>query len=377
MLLLQILLFTIIGGFIGAFGTLCFFRMDKMWKQIVLGLGSAATAGGVGTAYISFFNVKDKHSVVIYIALAIGIIISVYFMFKKLCILLKNQSGKNVIRVLDIVLGYDKFIKDYYETRKKTIDKSLNLEELEKKKIKIDNKEQLLETKEQQLNDQVKAINEQKKGSLKIKLPEDYDFILTSSFIEKIPLYVENLSRFIRDVEQLTDDISPRFDADEANNINCLKAYFAGVGMYVANDLFGTMSTNVRTHFRILKGQSYTQYTVVLGDQISNDKISDIPVGKSMISKSFELKKSLVASLNPGNIFDTKTKWEDFMTITYCNLIKDGIPFLSMGISIKYGVQYREMLYFLNFYGIEEFLQSCLDKINMQCDIIKTLKEGE
>ena len=87
-----------------------------------------------------------------------------------------------------------------------------------------------------------------------------------------------------------------------------------------------------------------------------------------MIDKSFELKRSLVASLNPESKYDTNTVWEDFITLSEYNITKDGAPFLSMGVSIKYAEQFKDMLYFLSYYNI--------DRINRVCDIIKTLEWG-
>ena len=147
-----------------------------------------------------------------------------------------------------------------------------------------------------------------------------------------------------------------------------------GIGLYIANDLFGISNENVRTHFRVLKDNMYIQYVVILGSEISKDKISDIPRGNSMIDKSFELKRSLVASLNPESKYDTNTVWEDFITLSEYNITKDGAPFLSMGVSIKYAEQFKDMLYFLSYYKIERCLVSYIDRINRVCDIIKTLE---
>ena len=56
------------------------------------------------------------------------------------------------------------------------------------------------------------------------------------------------------------------------------------------------------------------------------------------------------------------------------NITKDGAPFLSMGVSIKYAEQFKDMLYFLSYYKIERCLVSYIDRINRVCDIIKTLE---
>ncbi len=366
-LIIQIILFALLGVIIGIFGTVLFFRMDKTWQQILLGLGSALTAGGAGHLFISYLKVEESKVSVMILILIVWLIISVYVSFRKLCSLLKEQSGKNVIRVLDIVLGYDGFLKDYYESRKKDIDKNINVEEIEKKK-----KE--LESKEKYLLELENKIQEQKGDVLLLKLPEHGEVPLTNRFIRKIPLYVNNICRFRSDVDKLTEEFCNKFTNDKSQNAEYLKAYFVGIGMYIANNLFGTSNTDVRTHFRILKDDMYVQYTVVLGNKISEDKVSDIPKGCSMIDKSFELKKSVVASLNPESKYDTKTSWEDFMTITYYNLIKDDAPFLSMGISIKYAEQFGEMLYFLNFYKIEDCLHTYIKRINGVCNIVETLQ---
>lgn len=366
-LVIQIILFFLIGAIIGFFGTLLFFRLDQGWKQILLGAGSALSAGGAGYMFITYLNISQENISLLLLVLVLGLVISIFFAFSRLCTLLKNQSGKNVIRILDIVLGYDGFLKDYYESRKKDIDRDLDLEELEKRKVELEGKEKyLLELQ--------RRIQEQKGDSLRLELPEHSEVPLTNSFIRKIPLYVNHVCQFRSNVDKLTADFCEKFTKDKQYNAECLKGYFVGIGMYVANDLFGTANADVRTHFRILQNENYVQYTVVLGNKISDDKLTDIPKGKSMIDKSFELKKSLVASLNPESNYDTKTKWEDFMTITYYNLDKDGEPFLSMGISIKYAEQFREMLYFLNYYQIEECLHVYVKRINDVCNIVQTLQ---
>ena len=43
-------------------------------------------------------------------------------------------------------------------------------------------------------------------------------------------------------------------------------------------------------------------------------------------------------------------------------------------ISIKYVEQYGDMLYFLNFYKIEECMDSYIKMIDRKCDIVNTLK---
>lgn len=107
---------------------------------------------------------------------------------------------------------------------------------------------------------------------------------------------------------------------------------------------------------------------------MSSTQIHDIPEEKdSLIKKSYELKRSVIASINSEDIYDVKTPWEDFMTITYYNIMLEGKPFLSMGISIKNREQFFDLLAFLNYYKIEECLQTYIERINKKCDIARVL----
>ena len=379
-------IFVLIGIIVGVVGTILFFRMDKQWKQILVFAGSALSVGGAGRVVIDYLEVSKEEKATVILILVIGFMISVFFSFFLLTRLLKEQTGNNVIRVLDIFRSYDGFLRDYYESRKKEIDKLIDSEEIKKKEEELRNREEKLNDKEKRLVkkesiilDLQSKVHECKDKVITLKLPENSEIVLTDSFMKKIPLFVDNVCKFKSDVENLTNDFCREFEAKE-NNIDKdekqkrLKGYFVGIGLYIANDLFGISNENVRTHFRVLKDNMYIQYVVILGSEISKDKISDIPRGNSMIDKSFELKRSLVASLNPESKYDTNTVWEDFITLSEYNITKDGAPFLSMGVSIKYAEQFKDMLYFLSYYKIERCLVSYIDRINRVCDIIKTLE---
>lgn len=379
-------IFVLIGIIVGVVGTILFFRMDKQWKQILVFAGSALSVGGAGRVVIDYLEVSKEEKATVILILVIGFMISIFFSFFLLTRLLKEQTGNNVIRVLDIFLSYDGFLRDYYESRKKEIDKLIDSEEIKKKEEELRNREEKLNDKEKRLVkkesiilDLQSKVHECKDKVITLKLPENSEIVLTDSFMKKIPLFVDNVCKFKSDVENLTNDFCREFEAKE-NNIDKdekqkrLKGYFVGIGLYIANDLFGISNENVRTHFRVLKDNMYIQYVVILGSEISKDKISDIPRGNSMIDKSFELKRSLVASLNPESKYDTNAVWEDFITLSEYNITKDGAPFLSMGVSIKYAEQFKDMLYFLSYYKIERCLVSYIDRINRVCDIIKTLE---
>lgn len=379
-------IFALIGIIVGAVGTILFFRMDKQWKQILIFAGSALSAGGAGRVVIDYLEVSKEEKAVVILILVIGFMVSVYLSFLLLTRLLKAQKGNNVIRVLDIFLGYEGFVKDYYERKNKEDDKQNDSEEIQKKEEELKNREKQLNDKEKRLEEKERSIldlqskvHECKDKAITLKLPENSEILITDSFMKKIPLFVDNVCKFKSDVDNLTNDFCREFEATE-NSIDKdekqkrLKGYFVGIGLYIAIDLFGISNENVRTHFRVLKDNIYIQYVAILGSEISKDKISDIPRGNSMIDKSFELKRLLVASLNPESKYDTNTVWEDFITLAEYNITKDGAPFLSMGVSIKYAEQFKDMLYFLSYCKIERCLVSYIDSINKVCDIIETLE---
>lgn len=100
-------IFALIGIIIGVVGTILFFRMDKQWKQILIFAGSALSVGGAGRVVIDYLEVSKEEKAVVILILVIGFMVSVYLSFLLLTRLLKTQKGKNVIRVLDIFLGYE------------------------------------------------------------------------------------------------------------------------------------------------------------------------------------------------------------------------------------------------------------------------------
>ena len=142
-------IFVLIGIIVGVVGTILFFRMDKQWKQILVFAGSALSVGGAGRVVIDYLEVSKEEKATVILILVIGFMISVFFSFFLLTRLLKEQTGNNVIRVLDIFLSYDGFLRDYYESRKKEIDKLIDSEEIKKKEEELKKELDVLKTEHQ------------------------------------------------------------------------------------------------------------------------------------------------------------------------------------------------------------------------------------
>lgn len=363
-------LFFFFGLMIGAFSTLLFFRFDKQWKRVVLGLVDFSSSSGIGIWAVSYFKISRQNSALLFLVLYIGMIISVIIAFYFLTKLVNKDDSKIPIRKLDIILGYDKFLEQYYDNRIENV-KSF---EIERQKAQLEKKKEFLDDLELKIKDQMK-------NAISINLPKNTDVPITNHFMGMLPVYIDYVYAFRSNVNDLTNQIIEALtDNDKKKNAEILKGYFAGIGMYVANDLFGISGNKkeVRTHFRIYKNGKHIQYTVVEGSNMSSVKIHDIPGDKnSLIKKSFELKRSVIASLNSDEIYDVNTTWQDFMTITYYNIIINDNPFLSMGISIKNKEQFFDLLTFLNYYRIEDCLQVYIERVNKRCDIVGVLGDDE
>ena len=348
-LVTSFILFFLIGCGIGIFGTLLFFRMDGTWKQVVLGITSSLITGSTGAIIINYFNISKNNRAAAFLCVFAGLGVSIYFTFKKLCEVLKSQTDKNVIRILDIILGYDKFIKEYYEERKKVscADFEKKAREYRNKELELIECERKLNSREKLLYDNEKNFSQQCKDKLFLDLPVHCQYVPSVEFVKLIPFSVESYNIFVNKLNKLTNECIKQYTDNKAKNEESFKAFLSGMGMFIASALFGTSKHDVRTHFRICNGQLHRKYAIVYCDSLSDDNLSDIPVGASLIEESFNAKRAIVASLNSDATYSTGTKWEDYMTYAFQCVSKDEKPFFSMAISIKGKHDYQYMLCFL------------------------------
>ena len=364
--MIEYLIFILIGIILGGFGTLLFFRFDSQWKQVLGGVGDFSGSTGIFVILAEYFEISKERRAGCYLALLFALIGSVVVAFFLLAKLIQKDDAKFPIRKLDIILGYDKYLDQYYDSRIAEVDK----EQIAQAKGKI-------ESQQREINEAREKLDEQMKNAVQISLPQNAKIPITNQFMEMLPVYVEHICVFKRNVTDLTNQIIQKLSEDKNENADLLKGYFAGIGMYVSNDLFGIAQNTkeIRTHFRILKNGKYTKYTVVEGSKLSDAKLHDIPANEdSLITKSYELRRSILASLNSEDIYDVNTKWADFMTISYYNIGSEDKPFLSMGISVKNVRQFDDLMIFLNYCKIEDCLQNCIERINEKCNIVDTLR---
>lgn len=355
-LVLTYVIFALIGVMFGGLLSLLFFRMDIAWKKVLVAFFGGGGSVGVYATMTNLCEITEHDLKIGLLAvMLIFFIIGVIGAFFVLCGLLKGQDGYNVIRVLDIIVGHTGFISEYYEIRKKQIDSKLNFEEIIKKNEELEGKEKILNGREIRLKEIQERIDNQSKDLLCLDIPINNHIPITKEFIQLLPEYIDGLAKFSNDIINHTNQFCSEYpeglDLDES--IKRLKSYFLALCTFVITDLFNDVSNSrIRAHVRTLKSNDlYVSLVATYGNGIYNRELTPIPKKRGMIPKAFEIKRSLIKSINPDYDFETNncTVWEDYMTLTFYNFCIEKDPFLSMGISVKSREKYKNLMYFLNF----------------------------
>ena len=257
----------------------------------------------------------------------------------------------------------------------------MNLKEIKQKNKELKIKEKSIKKYEDEVCRNKQKLKMQIEQGLYLKLPEDKKIPITNEFIAEVPEYVESFAAFINDIRNHTEEFIKELKAtkdDTREQKVKLEAYFLGVCTYTITHLFQWNGSNrVRVHFRTLTDEEeYIKLVATTGIEASNKDLTPIPISKAnMITRSYEIRSSLIKSLNMEYHYETANEntWEEYLTYTFDNLIYKQHPFLSFGISVKNKRHFTNLFYFLNFCKIEYVLQENLDKIANQCDIINVL----
>lgn len=379
-----VVVYMIIGAIVGLVCSLLFFRMDQGWKKVLTFLLGTTSSGGLFIALNNLCDVESGNLKNFLLAIMlISVVVSAFGTFVKLCSLLKNQDGANVIRVLDIILGQKDFIEKYYETRRREIDAKLNLDEINQKNQQLESKETGLRAYEEELNQRQKNIENQIKQGVFINLPERQRIPITNRLLNDFPEYVEFYAKYISHIRIHTQDFVERLEKSDNNEEKhlLLDAFFLGICTFTIVDLFQENGTNkIRVHFRKLDDQEeYVKLVATTGITASEKDLTPIPIAKAnMINQSYRNRASMIKSLNIQYHFETANEqvWNEYLTYTFGDLFYNSHPFLSFGISVKNKARFESMFYFLNFCKIEYILQESIDKIATTCDIINIISEN-
>ena len=376
-----VIIYIIIGAIVGLVCSILFFRMDQGWKKVLTVLFGTTSSGGLFIALNKLCSVESGNLRNFLLAIMlISVVVSALVTFIKLCSLLKNQDGANIIRVLDIILGQKDFMQNYYTTRKREIDRKLNLDEINQKNHQLTSRESGLRIYEEELNQRKANIEDQIKQGVFLNLPERQKIPLTNRFLNEFPEYVELYAKYISDMRMHTQDFVCRLKESENNEEKklLLDAFFLGICTFTIVDLFQENGTNkIRVHFRKLDdNEEYVKLVATTGSNASNKDLTPIPIDRAnMINQSYRNRASMIKSLNIQYHFETANEqvWNEYLTYTFGDLFYNDHPFLSFGISVKNKARFEDLFYFLNFCKIEYILQESIDKVAGTCDIINII----
>ena len=206
-----------------------------------------------------------------------------------------------------------------------------------------------------------KGNNTEERGSLKVILPENYEFIVDQKYIDDLPANIEGLTILCDNLEEHTRGFCenfPKCQSDEDRKTH-IKAYFAGI-CYILASLF---DATTRVHVRIFDGSAYIKYFATYDHrQEYHQTMKAMSYSNKMISKSYELKRSLIKSHNM-NLHEegSSPKWKNYLMFAIPQIVHKGKPVFSIGISIKR--RRSDLFYFLNHCEIEAIIGRYIDRI--------------
>lgn len=297
------------------------------------------------------------------------------------------KDGNNNIRMRDIFLGQYAFIEKHYQQRSDEIDKDLNIVELQQRESKVSNRENEVARREADVLDAEKRISEEQtrqdeigKKKLKMRLPENQNVTLVQDYITTMPSYVENIFSCITAINTDTDELLSN-DPKKIGELD-IKRYLLTIAFDVSVELFGAHPSDARVHFRVYNKEKngYDKYVAIMGRNIEYKDMTFIPYDKAnMIVKSFECKRALLKSLNGEHNYKSNNHrvWKEYLTYTFTDLLIDGKPFLSFGISIKNVARFERNLHLINFFQFETFLQRNIEKVNNIIDLPAIIYGGK
>ena len=390
--ILAFMLLLIIGGLFGAFLALLFYRIEKSWYRFIESLFGLGGGSMILKTFYNFFDIYDKFEKLLSgIGLYLGIGVGFFVITLVIRDSLKKQNGEKVkLRMLDLLLGYDRILESYYNDRRKNAVKEFTKKEkiLESKKKEIDSRQKDVADKEKILKDKEIAISKNlDKIEELIKLETEYICVSVSSnkkmpinsyFLKTSKDYIKDFYLFKRqisvDTNKCVDSLKKKYNNDDDDDMkSILTAYITSVCSSIVTFLFDN-SPKVRVHFRKLIGDEYVRWVIVKYNkengnlQTNYRSLNPIPIDTvNMIEESYRCKEPLIRSLN--NEFHYKSKnstdtYEDYLTCSFSSFSKNNHPLLCFNISVADAQILRTKLYVICFFRLDVVLKEELKKID-------------
>lgn len=386
-MILEYVLFIAAGLFLGVLIGLFFFRGDETWVKLTsLSTGQAAFTG-LFLAYYQFFGLNEEHKLNLFIVYFCTALVAALASIAFFISTLKKQSGPFQISITDILLGHRDLVKNHYEYRKKQLDNDLNISKLETQAKDLQSqlsdlakRKKAIEKKEAKIIEDTESLNKAIAATPHISIPVDKNLPVDKHFLKILPHHLSTFTEFHHQITSFTDDFIAEIPSrrEQYSDLDIIKAYIAGMCIYTGECLFKWHG--IRVHIRLLNEQTkkYEKWLAFIDHKEYEDSLTAIPPNEGMIFHSSQTKRSLVKSANPDlhKIADNDNIWEDYITFTFDNFKLNGLPALSMGISVKNEEAHRDMLYFLSFIQFEQVIKNSLKILDKHLPFVGVINKA-
>lgn len=363
--------YIIVAITLGIVFALLFIRMDEKWKTLALSTAGLPAIFSVLIPLNDYINIT-KGDNIYYICSLLYVLFFILTFIVVVCImgyLIKQQTEKVKVRILDIILGYNKFLESYYESRKAEIDNDLDLNTL--RELKKEQEDLKLRNQEKEA-----IIKKQMEQALSITLPLNYELPIEKRFLICIPGYTNNLLKFYYSIEKTTKMFCDKYNQGQTDDLAFLLGYLSSICIDINTKLFNDSANHIRTHFRVKCNDNYIKFIAFQGNSKFENDLTKIPIDRGLIKASYDNRCSLIKSLN----YDLHHKanndgyWKNYISFALLGLCEGEYPLMSIGISISDEALYNDLLYFINFCQIERIISDCVSQINKVCNIYSVIE---
>ncbi|MEY8215795.1 MAG: hypothetical protein RPR97_15090 [Colwellia sp.] len=375
---MDIFAFVLIGAVTGVGSALMLLRFDGSWLKALSLSGGASILIAEFLAFANLLGVTEENRATMLVSLLASWLVVFGVLLLVLLQSFKRQETKYKIQTWEILLGDKKAIDHYYNSKKDEISRKVegeyNFDKLSALKSEVDREKEELGVEKKRLEEIKEEVDEILNKKHKLDIPKDFQFPIKSDFFQLLPRYIKSISEFEHHLSSFTTSFISDLDSKKGNHTDTqiFKTYLHGVSMYVGQYLFDWR--DVRVHFRTFNKATnkYDKFVAIhrSGDDYS-ESLTGIPADKGLIFLATESKRSVVYSANRKLAYDTGSNhiWKDYITMVFEKLHVEGVPVLSLGVSVKHHADHKEMLYFLSYIQIEQIIQESLLRLDEELSI--------
>jgi hypothetical protein len=360
-----------IGAVQGLFTGLLIFNIDEFIKRIGVIAGNILGGGGViflaveSFPKFNFQQLKIPSFIYLYLGLLlVSFLITIFVIASRL----KKRKIPPKIDIYDVLFGQKKALERIWKIRVQYIEDELNIEAMQKEKEQVRKEKEQVLSKEEEVIVQIQKLETLKKdikesSKFTIVLPENQPVPITDRFIKLIPSFIDGVVKFCTCTSELLSEFEKEIKGGKRTSEEVVLGYLNALCSYSCVALFG--NGDVRAHFRILHSGNYEMIMCNLSDGKWEGSVTPIPASEGMICAAGKCKRSMIKEHNLKHHYETDRKhiYTNYITLVFDEFFDNDVPIISMGISVKCNVMYDELLDFINYIKIEQFIQSQLIRL--------------